>query len=106
MKSHRRQVPKEIRVSLARCAVRYPAVEQIILFGSRARGDAKDRSDFDLAVIAPKMTHTQWSQFVIEIEERLPTLCGIDVVRVSKDTPSPLRDQIQQQGVRLYDAAA
>jgi len=100
-----KHLSKKFGTLLVACALRYPAVERVILFGSRARGDAGDRSDFDLAVITSKMTQTQWSQFAIEVEERLPTLCGVDLVKLSKTTPAPLRKQIQQQGIVLYDAA-
>lgn len=40
---------------LAGRLARYPAVERVWLFGSRARGDKFERSDIDLAVEAPRM---------------------------------------------------
>ena len=88
------------------CAARYPQVKRLVLFGSRARGDAGKRSDFDIAVVAPTMTHPQWAKFSIEIKEHIPTLCGIDLVHLSEETPAPLQEQIQQQGVIIYDQAA
>mgnify|MGYP001597638515 CR=1 FL=1 len=91
---------------LTACASRYPEVERVILFGSRARGDARDRSDFDLAVDAPDITHGRWSKFAIELEEQIPSLCRIDLVRLSKNTPPVLQAQIRQQGIVIYDHAA
>lgn len=39
--------------------VKEPLIEKVILFGSRARGDAVDVSDFDIAVIAPRQNLTR-----------------------------------------------
>ncbi len=33
-----------------------PFIEKIVLFGSRARGDNKPRSDIDLAIVCPQAT--------------------------------------------------
>ncbi|WP_410526187.1 nucleotidyltransferase domain-containing protein [Rickettsia endosymbiont of Urophora cardui] len=33
-----------------------PFIEEIWLFGSRARGDNNERSDIDLAIICPNIT--------------------------------------------------
>ena len=37
--------------------VRFPEVERVILYGSRARGDDGVGSDIDLAIDAPNMPH-------------------------------------------------
>ena len=41
---------------------RNPHVERVILFGSRARGDARERSDIDLAVVAPDIPDREWTE--------------------------------------------
>jgi len=35
-----------------------PDTQKILLFGSRARGDARDDSDFDLLLVVPEATDT------------------------------------------------
>lgn len=40
-----------------RVFARYPDIERVRIFGSRAKGTYKDNSDIDLAVIAPTMNH-------------------------------------------------
>ena len=35
-------------------------VDAIYLFGSRARGDNRDRSDIDIAIQCPKATQKDW----------------------------------------------
>lgn len=101
-----RFVPATIRGFVAGCAARYPDVERILLYGSRARGDAGERSDFDLAVVAPGMTHAAWSRFALEMEEELPTLCGVDLLRLDEKTARDLRARITREGVVLYERAA
>ena len=43
------QVPGE---QLARIGARHPKLRLLLLFGSRARGDARERSDWDLGYLA------------------------------------------------------
>jgi nucleotidyltransferase substrate binding protein (TIGR01987 family) len=57
-----------------------PFIEEIWLFGSRARGDSHERSDLDLSIICPKATDAEWEQ-VLEIVEGADTLLKVDVVR-------------------------
>jgi len=58
-----------------------PFVEEIWLFGSRARGDNVSRSDIDLAIVCPEATQDDWRK-VMDIVEEADTLLKIDCVRV------------------------
>lgn len=78
--------------------------EKIILFGSRARGDAQDYSDIDLAIEAPKASNWAWSKFVLDLKEQNQTLLPIDVVRLEKAKLS-LRQLINKEGIFLYKRA-
>lgn len=60
-----------------------PDVEQVLLFGSRARGDAADRADFDLAVDAPNLTESDWNK-IYWMAEDAETLYKIDCVWLQK----------------------
>ena len=55
-------------------------VEEIWLFGSRARGDYEERSDIDLAIVCPKATHADWLK-VMKIVDEPDTLLKIDCIR-------------------------
>ena len=60
---------------------RYDTIERAALFGSRARGDYSERSDYDIAVFgdvpgADKARLHAWA------EEELPTLHKIDLTFV------------------------
>ncbi|HEX6015950.1 MAG TPA: nucleotidyltransferase domain-containing protein [Geminicoccaceae bacterium] len=63
-----------------------PSVERVVLFGSRARGDHRPRSDIDLAVEAPEAS-TEDRARMVELVEDAPTLLAIDLVRL--DTAEP-----------------
>ena len=58
-----------------------PSVRQVILFGSRARGDHGPRSDIDLAVDAPAATLADRARMA-ELVEDAPALVRIDLVRL------------------------
>ena len=74
--------------------------EKIVLFGSRARGDNKERSDIDLAIYnMPKDNH---ARFWLDIDD-LPTLLKFDLVHVAEDTDAELVKNIEKDGVILYE---
>lgn len=74
--------------------------KKILLFGSRARGDNRPRSDIDLAIwgIAEPLRASFWN----DIEE-LPTLLKFDIVHIEGDTDPLLLENIQKEGVLLYE---
>ena len=80
----------------------FAVIEKIILFGSRARGDAAPRADIDLAVLCPTATMQDWL-LIVDIVDDADTLLKIDLIRVDtlSDT-NPLQDKIQKDGVVLY----
>jgi predicted nucleotidyltransferase len=78
-----------------------PAIHQIILFGSRARGDADDRSDIDIAIEAPDLSKQDWHIFLGIIDE-LPTLLSLDIIRL-EEAPGELKANIYKEGKILYE---
>lgn len=55
-------------------------IEEIWLYGSRARGDHHDRSDIDLAIVCPTASDDDWREVMMLIENA-DTLFKIDCVR-------------------------
>ncbi len=80
---------------------RCPSVEQIILFGSRARGDAAERSDFDIAVKCSGLNARTWAQ-IVEAVDDISTLLRIDLIDLDK-APQTLRNNVHKEGVVIYD---
>jgi predicted nucleotidyltransferase len=91
--------PKDFDLVLAILA-RFGEVRAAILFGSRVQGTARRGSDIDLAVSAPGMSATRWSDLVEAFEEScLPW--KTDTVRLDELAPGPLLDSITAGGIAL-----
>lgn len=73
-------------------------IERLILFGSRARGDNKERSDIDLAVSGGNI-----SAFAAAADEELPTLLLLDVVNLDVAVDEDLLQSIKREGIVLYE---
>ena len=82
--------------------VALPFVKTVYLFGSRARGDARAKSDIDLAVECPSASFQQWQE-VLDIVEDADTLLAIDVVRYDLLGDSVFRRKIDQNKVVVYE---
>ena len=94
-------LPENVQMQLVRLLSAQPEVEKVILFGSRARGDAEERSDIDLAVAAPTASPRQWLDIVFLLEEA-DTLLPIDLVRW-EETSALLQERILVEGKILYE---
>ena len=73
-------------------------VEKVILFGSRARGDNKERSDIDLAVEGGNT-----ALVAVEAEETIRTLLMFDIVDLGGFVQDELRQSIEREGKRIYE---
>lgn len=86
---------------LAALARQYGA-QKLVLFGSRARGDNKQRSDIDLAVYG--MPQKNQASFWLDAED-LPTLLKLDIVHILPGMNPKFLQNIEKDGVTLYAAA-
>lgn len=73
-------------------------VEKVILFGSRARGDFKERSDIDLAFRGGNS-----SSFILDVDEDTTTLLEFDIIDLDKPIQQELLESIRQEGVLIYE---
>ncbi len=79
----------------------FPSVESVILYGSRARGDHRERSDIDLAVVCPDASSRDWLNMTNVIDEA-PTLLKIDLV-LYWEMQDEFRNEINREGIVLYE---
>jgi predicted nucleotidyltransferase len=79
----------------------FPHVQRIVLFGSRAKGDADARSDVDIAISCPSASTRTWLD-ICHVAEEAETLLKIDLVRLEEATPE-FRQRIEQEGKVLYE---
>ena len=87
----------EIIRKIAELCQKYSA-EEAVLFGSRAKGTALERSDFDIAVSGVK------DFFMMQEEtENLPTLYKIDLINMDTCSNSLLLEDIKAYGKKIYE---
>ncbi len=81
---------------------RYPQLEEVVLYGSRARGDYKNGSDIDLTLRgSSELTHILVSRIANDLDDQLLPYT-IDLC-IFKNIRNPeMVEQIEQIGVALY----
>ena len=82
--------------------VRYPQVEEAVLYGSRARGDYKNGSDIDLTLRGgTELTHTILSQIANDLDDQLlPYTIDLSIFKNIRNLE--MIEQIKRVGVALY----
>lgn len=75
-------------------------VDKIILFGSRAKGTHRERSDIDIAVSGGDFDGFYW-----DIKENAWTLLMFDIINFSERISEELRQEIEKYGVTIYEKA-
>ena len=76
-------------------------IEQVVLYGSRARGTHKPFSDVDITLLGIGLTRSHLSRLMAEIDESsLPYF--FDISLFAKLTNPDLIEQIEHTGVVLY----
>lgn len=75
--------------------------EQVILFGSRARGDHRDNSDFDISIRKEKLSPQSWAKILVDLEEEPFTLHSVDLVHF-EEMGEDYQKNIGKEGIILY----
>lgn len=73
-------------------------VDRVILFGSRARGDYKTKSDIDLA-----FSGGNWAKFTLAVDEETSTLLQFDIVNLDGAVQKELLESIEREGILIYE---
>ncbi len=78
-------------------------IKKVVLFGSRARGSSHERSDYDLAVEVEKGFDQEWVRWALDLKEEIPTLCGVDLLKMDSTISQELLQRITNEGITIYD---
>ena len=73
-------------------------IKELILFGSRARGDFNRASDIDLAARGGDIC-----RFALDVEDETSTPLRYYVVDLDRNVQEDLRKMIETEGVVLYE---
>lgn len=87
--------------ALAEIFSHYPEIDQVLIYGSRAKGKARPGSDFDLGVMAAKLSDARFSALWNEIDA-LPLVFKFDVLHVDRLPDGALRKNILADGLRFF----
>ena len=75
-------------------------IQKVILFGSRARGTHRERSDIDIAVSGGDFDEFYWM-----VNEEAWTLLMFDIVDLNKRISDELKKEIERDGITIYEKA-
>jgi uncharacterized protein len=77
-------------------------IEEVVIFGSRAKGNFKKASDIDLAVKGKSVTDVIVRRLSARLNEELPMPYFFDVVHYESIINSELIDHINRVGTVIY----
>lgn len=82
---------------IVRVFASYQTIEQVLIFGSRAKGSHKPYSDIDLAVVAPKMSDLEFTKLWNELDS-LELVFKLDLLHWDRLGQQNLKDSILKHG--------
>lgn len=80
----------------------YSEIEEVLLFGSRAKGNYKKGSDIDLAIKGQAIKPALALQLQAKLNEELPIPYMIDVIDYDSLTHVELKEHIDRVGICIY----
>jgi predicted nucleotidyltransferase len=92
-------IPTSLLEKMSETFSKYPDIQKVTLFGSRATGNFRDGSDIDLAISTPKADII--TTLRIELDD-LNSPYMIDLVDENNLTNQALLKQIRESGVVIY----
>lgn len=82
----------------------YPNITEVLIFGSRAKGNYRTGSDIDLAAKGKGISFDQLTDIHLRIED-LDLLYEVDVLSYEEKKGTPIGDHIDRVGKVFYKRA-
>jgi uncharacterized protein len=79
----------------------FPEIAEVILFGSRAKGNYKQGSDVDLAIKGDRITYEITARFADCLNEEKPLPYFFDVVHYDAIATPKLKEHIDRIGIKI-----
>ena len=83
---------------------RHANIKKVLIFGSRSKGNYREGSDIDLAVVGNNIDYNQLLSILCEIDD-LGLLYSVDLLDYSKKKGTPIGDHIARVGQVFYEVA-
>ena len=83
---------------------RHANIKKVLIFGSRSKGNYREGSDIDLAVVGNNIDYNQLLSILCEIDD-LGLLYSVDLLDYSKKKGTPIGDHIDRVGQVFYGVA-
>lgn len=87
---------------LSELFARYEDIEEVILYGSRAKGNYKPFSDVDISLVGPCLTRSALNQISLAIDDLLLPY-QFDLSIFHKLTNPELKEHIQRVGISIFN---
>lgn len=84
---------------------KFAEIRRAVIFGSRAKGDAKPGSDIDIAIYGDKVSFDTVSRLLATLEEESPMPYRFDIVDYTHLTHPDLKDHIDRVGITIFERA-
>jgi predicted nucleotidyltransferase len=81
----------------------YPQVRQVIIYGSRAKGNYRNGSDIDLTIVGDTITLSELMKIENELDDLLLPY-KIDLSLLHKINEASLIDHVDRVGIVIYDS--
>ena len=75
-------------------------IDNVVLFGSRAKGTHTERSDIDIAVRGGDFDGFYW-----DIKENVHSLLSSDIAELGDGVSDELKEEIEKDGITIYEKA-
>ncbi len=87
---------------IIRASRELPEIEEVILFGSRAKGTHKKASDVDMAIKGKEISDKTVKRLSARLNEELPLPYFIDIINYKTIRNQDLIDHIGRVGEEIY----